>query len=96
MWMWGWKSARRELPASVTGTKFQSVLDSEGFRLDISKENCLLFRRSGSIWTFHGERAPIAIEVRGNQAEIRYDTRWMIGDTRDLAKLLERLLEQST
>jgi len=34
----------------------------------------------------------LAVELRGTVVVIRYDTRWMLGDTGDLAQLLDRLI----
>jgi len=92
MWNWAWKPVSRDLSPSVELAALRRVLEEEGFATDESHSDCLLLRRPGSIWTFNGERAPLAVELRGTVVTIRYDTRWMLGDTGDLAKLLDRLI----
>jgi len=92
MWNWAWKPVIRDLSPSVEPAALRRAFEEEGFAADGSHDGCLLLRRPGSIWTFNGERAPLAVELRGTVVVIRYDTRWMLGDTGDLAQLLDRLI----
>ena len=95
-WMWGWRSVKRSMPATVTDTAIRLALDSEGFSFETSCRDLTIYRRPGIVSLFSASfHWPLAIAIKGRRMAIRHDVPFGTWDFGGRGLYIDQLLKKA-
>ena len=93
--MLGWKAVEKSIGSGISLEEAQAIMIEKGFDVYVSNPGHIIFKRSGTQWTFSMKKIPVEVAIAKSESglfiQARYDA-FVLFDTGDLEKFINELV----